>query len=274
MYRYISLLLAVILAASLISCSDSNKNTGTTDTTNGKEETTVSTNDVTTTPEDTTDTDSGTDTSTNDTTTTPEATTSSTDQSTSNTEAALLTKFSDLLYLCDQLGEFNTADEISGLDFYFAVRFDIGHIKEEHYYHEDDVNQEFPHPIYTYDITSFDALSLQLFDTTFEYAALEEGHYSFYEYTYKGEEQLIIEKITGFGGGPDDVMFSAVYDGYETVNGKYVVSAHYTAENLEGAFWDTDITAEMTVEVVDGTYKIRSYVINGDFSTELEPPID
>ena len=72
MYRYISLLLAVILAASLISCSDSNKNTGITDTTNGKEETTVSTNDVTTTPEDTTDTDSGTDTSTNDTTTTPD----------------------------------------------------------------------------------------------------------------------------------------------------------------------------------------------------------
>ena len=244
MKQILTLLLAFSLIIALSACSNNKtKKEDGNSTNNGSTNTTDIGGSITTPPE-----------STND-----EATT------------ALENRLKGYLSLCDNIGEFENSDEISGISFFFAVKYDVGHIKKEEYYHDYDENHEFPHPIYTYDITQFDSYSLQLFDTTFEYAAIENIQHPFYEYTYNGEAQLLIEKVTGFGGGPDDITFNIVYDGYEYTEGKYVASAHYTAENLMGDTWETDITATMTVEDVEGAFKIRSFVVNGSFIDVVDP---
>ena len=149
------------------------------------------------------------------------------------------------------------------ISFFFAARSSITPIKEESYYHEYDTEKEFPHPIYTYDAQEFDKKSLGLFDRTFEYAELENEHFSFYEYTYNGMEQHIIEKVTGFGGGPEDITYTAVYKGYEVNDdGLYVINVGFTAEDLSGNRWTTENEGIITVEQVDDLYKIRSYTVS------------
>jgi hypothetical protein len=38
-----------------------------------------------------------------------------------------------------------------------------------------------------------------------------------------------------------------------------------------GDTWETDITATMTVEDVEGAFKIRSFVVNGSFIDVVDP---
>lgn len=242
MKRITIYLLSILLVLSLTACSGNSKNGN--EGTNGNDVTPPDNGAVTTTPE---------------------------ASSSNDPEEQLILTLKSLLSLADELGSFTNAENISGVRFFCAVRHTVGHIKEEFYYYEYDVNKEFPHPIYTYDITKFDEYSLKLLDTTFEYAALEDESFSFYEYTYNGEDQLIIEKVTGFGGGPSDIEFFVVYDGYEKEDNVFTVSAHYRAESMMGEEWDTEITSEMTVELVDGVYKLRSYVINGNLSSVVPP---